>query len=70
MVISMTTRIANLDNLMGLAEMAIRFEVPYSTALSWTRTRDFPAPVLVLKMGPIWLYDDVAEYRREKRIVK
>lgn len=62
----MTNRTVNLDNLLGLAEIAERFQVPYSTALSWTRNRAFPAPVKEFKMGPAWLYDDVADYRRQK----
>jgi hypothetical protein len=60
------TRTVDLDNLLGLAEIASKFDVPYSTALSWTRARGFPAPVKVFKMGPAWLYQDVADYRRQK----
>jgi predicted DNA-binding transcriptional regulator AlpA len=55
-----------LEDLVGLAEMAQGFGVPYSTALSWTRTRGFPAPVKVFKMGPAWSRNEVAEYRRQK----
>lgn len=62
----MSIRDYTLEDLLGLAEIADRFKVPYSTALSWTRTRNFPAPVKVFKMGPCWSYDDVAEYRRNK----
>jgi hypothetical protein len=62
----MTNRTVNLNDLLGLAEIALQFQVPYSTALSWTRSRGFPAPVKEFKMGPAWLYDDVAAYRRAK----
>lgn len=62
----MTTQTVDLDHLLGLAEIAEYFKVPYSTALSWTRSRAFPAPVKQFKMGPAWLLDDVADFRRNK----
>lgn len=62
----MKTNLIDLDDLLGLAELALQFQVPYSTALSWTRSRGFPAPVKEFKMGPAWLYEDVANWRREK----
>jgi hypothetical protein len=62
----MSIRDYTLNDLCGLAELAERFEVPYSTVLSWSRTRDFPAPAKQFKMGPCWSYDEIAEYRRNK----
>jgi predicted DNA-binding transcriptional regulator AlpA len=56
------TRTVDLDNLLGLAEIASEFDVPYSTALSWTRSRGFPAPVKVFKMGCAWLRSDITEW--------
>lgn len=57
-------RIVDLDHLLGLAEIAQRCDVKYSTALSWTRNRTFPAPVKVFKMGPCWLLPEVEEWRK------
>ena len=57
-----TTKHVDLDHLLGLAEIAATFDVPYSTALSWTRNRTFPAPVKTFKMGPCWLLADILEW--------
>jgi predicted DNA-binding transcriptional regulator AlpA len=59
-----TAQIIDLNNLLGLAEIAERYDLSYSTALSWTRSRGFPVPVKVFKMGPAWLAGDIDEWRK------
>jgi hypothetical protein len=61
-----STKTVELDHLLGLAEIAAEFEVPYSTALSWSRQRTFPAPVKTFKMGPCWLFADIYDWRGGK----
>lgn len=65
-----TTNLVELDHLLGLAEIAAEFKVPYSTALSWTRQRSFPAPVKQFKMGPCWLFADVYDWNRNRNSPK
>ena len=66
MVFVMDTYTLQPENILGLAEIAARFNVPYSTALSWTRSRGFPKPYVELKMGPIWTYASVYEWKTAK----
>lgn len=66
----MTEHMIHLDDLLGLAEIAINWNVPYSTALSWSRQRTFPAPVKQFKMGPAWDRHDVANWRQERNTAK
>ena len=58
-----TTNMVDLDNLLGLAEISARYDISYSTALSWTRSRGFPNPVKTFKMGPAWLAGDIDDWR-------
>lgn len=54
-------------NLLGLAELAELYGVSKNTASTWSRQRDWPAPVATLKMGPIW---DQAEIEAHKTPAK
>lgn len=49
--------------LIGLAELAELYSVSKNTASTWSRQRDWPAPVTTLKMGPIWDQDAVLAHR-------
>lgn len=49
--------------LIGLAELAELYGVSKNTASTWSRQRDWPAPVATLKMGPIWDQDEVEAHK-------
>lgn len=56
------------DDLVGVAEIARRAGVAWSTVQSWRRRhRDFPAPVKKLDMGPVWWWSDVARWTARER---
>ena len=50
--------------LAGLAEVAALLGVSKRTATRYTNRNDFPEPVARLAAGPIWLEDDVREWKR------
>jgi predicted DNA-binding transcriptional regulator AlpA len=56
--------IVDLNEILGLAEIASHFDLSYSTALSWTRSRGFPAPIRTFKMGPAWLLSDIQDWKK------
>jgi predicted DNA-binding transcriptional regulator AlpA len=62
-----TKTVYALVDLLGLAEVASSFDVPYSTALSWSRTRTFPAPVKAFKMGPVWSFSEIYAWQQANR---
>jgi hypothetical protein len=44
----------------GIAEIAIAVEVSRSVVISWVaRRKDFPAPLVRLRMGPVWDLNEV-----------
>lgn len=49
--------------LIGLAELAELYGVSKNTASTWSRQRDWPAPVATLKMGPIWNQEEVEAHK-------
>lgn len=53
--------------LMGMAEIAERLRLSRERASQLANRRDFPLPVARLKMGQVWLADDVDEWVREYR---
>lgn len=61
------TYLVNLDNVGGLAELAARYDVPYSTVLSWSRTRSFPTPCKTMKMGPMWDFNATDRWKQQNR---
>lgn len=50
--------------LLGLAEIAEKYGVSKNSANAWTRRHDFPAPMALLKMGPVWDDSAVTAWRR------
>lgn len=48
-----------LPKLAGLAEIAAIAGVSKRTATRYTAREDFPAPIAVLAMGPVWRIDQV-----------
>ena len=61
------TYLVNLDHVGGLAELAAHFDVPYSTVLSWSRSRSFPAPAKEFKMGPVWDFNAIDRWKQQNR---
>lgn len=53
--------------LMGMAEIAERLRLSRERASQLANRRDFPEPAAKLKMGQVWLADDVDEWVREHR---
>lgn len=49
--------------LIGLAELAELYGVSKNTANTWSRQRDWPAPVVTLKMGPVWDQDQIEAHK-------
>jgi hypothetical protein len=50
-------------DLVGVSELATRAHVKVGTVQAWRiRHPSFPAPVLVLSMGAIWSWPDVAAW--------
>lgn len=55
-------------DLVGTAEIAQRLGVAQATVHSWRhRHPKFPAPILILATGPIWRWEDVAEWASQPR---
>jgi hypothetical protein len=52
---------AALD-VMGVGEIADEFDVQTQTAHQWTRTKGFPDPVVMLRMGPIWYRTQINDW--------
>lgn len=49
--------------LVGVSEIAIRTGVKADTVQAWrARHATFPEPVVVLAMGPVWVWPDVAAW--------
>lgn len=53
--------------LMGMAEIAERLRLSRERASQLANRRDFPEPAARLKMGQVWLADDVDEWVRVNR---
>lgn len=54
------------EDFVGVAEIAERLGVGTSVVHDWRRRHsDFPAPVLRLRMGLLWVWTDVARWARE-----
>lgn len=53
--------------LMGAAEIAERLKIGRSRAYQLVGRRDFPPPFQTLRMGQVWLADDVEAWIKEKR---
>lgn len=53
--------------LIGLAELAELYGVSKNTASTWSRQRDWPAPIAILKMGPIWDQEQVEAHKTPAR---
>jgi prophage regulatory protein len=53
--------------LMGMAEIAERLRLSRERASQLANRRDFPEPVARLKMGQVWLADDVDAWVRQYR---
>lgn len=56
----------DIDDLVGAAEIAERLGLTSSSVVrDWKRRHaDFPTPVLVLRMGPIWHWPAVQAWAR------
>lgn len=54
----------DVDHLVGASEIADRLGLASSSVVrDWRRRHgDFPPPVLVLRMGPIWWWPQVEEW--------
>ncbi|MFI7431330.1 helix-turn-helix transcriptional regulator [Micromonospora sp. NPDC049836] len=53
--------------LYGAAEIQERLGISRQRAYVLISRRDFPAPIASLKMGNVWLKDDVERWIAEKR---
>lgn len=62
----MADRTVHLSDLVGASEIADRLGLNKSSVVHDWRTRDlgFPAPVLTLRMGHLWLWPDVEKWAR------
>jgi hypothetical protein len=58
------TKIADL---VGLTEIAEMYEVHKQTVNGWRRNSDFPTPVLVRAMGPLWDRNELAAWKKPPR---
>jgi len=56
----------DVDDLVGASEIADRLGLASSSVVrDWRRRHaDFPAPVLVLRMGPVWSWPEVRTWAR------
>jgi predicted DNA-binding transcriptional regulator AlpA len=52
---------------MGMAEIAERLKLSRERASQLANRRDFPEPIARLKMGQVWLADDVDRWVAEHR---
>lgn len=55
----MSSRRPPLPELWGVAEIVAEIGVTKMTVQRWRARRDFPKPALELRMGPVWIADDV-----------
>jgi hypothetical protein len=53
------------DEVVGLAEVALRFNVTKRTAIRYTQREDFPAPLARLTSGPVWRRVDAERWGKE-----
>jgi prophage regulatory protein len=53
--------------LMGIGEIALRLGNTPTWTSQLVNRREFPAPIARLKVGQIWLADDVEDWIRENR---
>jgi hypothetical protein len=56
-----------IEDLVGLTEIAELYGVHKQTVNGWRRNSDFPAPVLVRAMGPLWDRSKLVEWKRPPR---
>lgn len=55
-------------DIVGVAEIAVRTGATVNTVHSWRRRHpDFPAPLVTLAMGPVWLWADVEPWTQRTR---
>lgn len=56
-------RTVDISDLGGLADVAEHFGYPISTMTTWVnRYEECPAPVIVLRRGPIYVISDWADF--------
>lgn len=56
-------RVVDISNLGGLADVAEHYGYPISTMTTWVnRYDDCPAPVRVLRRGPLYVISDWADF--------
>lgn len=55
------------EDLVGLAEIAELFGVERQYVFRWAKRRDFPQPVIRLRMGPIWRRSEIEDWSRAVR---
>jgi hypothetical protein len=63
----MTTQI---EDLVGLTEIAEIYGVHKQTVNGWRRNSDFPAAKLVRAMGPLWDRNELAAWKRPPRLAR
>lgn len=56
--------------LVGVHEIAAQANVKVNTVHVWRqRHKDFPAPIVVLAMGPVWVWEDVETWMAARPLV-
>lgn len=61
------TKPAPKPDLVGVRELAARFDASPQLAHKWTRAHRFPSPSYELAAGRIWNFDDIAAWAIEHR---
>jgi predicted DNA-binding transcriptional regulator AlpA len=65
-------RLVNPQNIVGANEIAKRLGRAHSTIVhSWhRRLKDFPQPIVVLKAGKLWDWEEVKEWAKKTKRIK
>lgn len=54
-------------DLVGVAEVALLLGTSRAQISRWALRDDFPDPVARLRMGPIWMKDDVVRWAKQRK---
>jgi predicted DNA-binding transcriptional regulator AlpA len=52
---------------MGVREVADYLNSTRQTVWNWSQRGDFPKPIAILKMGPIWTTDAIVQFKAIRR---
>jgi len=66
------SRLVKVQNIVGAQEIRMRLGLAHSTMVhTWHRRhKDFPQPIVVLKAGKFWDWEEVKEWAKKTKRLK